>query len=67
MSDVVGERAGKAPGYARKAKNYFDPADNAKTKEYVIPNLPGPVQKLLPKLRPVLSSGPVVRLAATTG
>lgn len=64
VSDVVGERAGKAPGYARKAKNYFDPHDNAKSKEYVIPNLPEPVQKMLPKLRPVLSSAPVVGLAA---
>ena len=64
VSDVVGERAGKAPGYARKAKNYFDPDDNAKTKEYVIPNLPAPLQKVLPTLRPVLASGPVVSLAA---
>jgi hypothetical protein len=61
---VVGDRAGKAPGYSRKTKNHFDPDDHSKSKEYVIPNLPAPVEKLLPILRPVLSSGTVVGMAA---
>lgn len=64
VADVVGERAGKAPGYSRKAKNHFDPDDHSKSREYVIPNLPAPVEKLLPILRPVLSSAPVVGMAA---
>lgn len=64
VADVVGERVGKAPGYGRKTKNYFDPDDNAKSMEYVIPRLPAAVEKYLPVLRPVVSSGPVVRMAA---
>jgi glycolate oxidase len=64
IADLVGQRVGKAPGYGRKTKNYFDPDDHSRSMEYVIPRLPPVVEKHLPKLRPVLSSGPVVKMMA---
>jgi len=64
LSDLVGERVGKAPAYARKAKNHFDPDDHSKSMEYVIPRLPAFVEKHLPKARSVAFSKPVINLIA---
>lgn len=64
LADLVGDRVGKAPGYARKVKNFFDPDDHAKSMEYVIPRLPPVVEKHLPKLRPVALSKPVIGIVA---
>jgi glycolate oxidase len=64
LADLVGDRVGKAPVYGRRTKNYFDPADNSRSMEYVVPYMPPFVEKHLPKLRPVLSSRPSVRMLA---
>lgn len=60
IQDVIGPRVGKAPAFARKVKTYFDKQDRSKTKEYVIPNMPPFVEKILPAFRPVFSTTTVV-------
>ncbi|MCY1666312.1 FAD-binding oxidoreductase [Rhizobium sp. SL86] len=62
IQDVTGPRIGKAPAFARKVKTYFDKDDRSKTKEYVIPNMPPVVEKILPAFRPVFSSAPVLHI-----
>ena len=56
IQDVTGPRIGKAPAFGRKVKTYFDKDDRSKTKEYVIPNMPPLVEKILPAFRPLLST-----------
>lgn len=56
IQDITGPRIGKAPPFARKVKTYFDKDDRSKTKEYVIPNMPPLVEKVLPAFRPLIST-----------
>jgi glycolate oxidase len=62
IQDITGPRIGAAPGFARKVKAHFDKDDRSKTKEYVIPNMPPIVEKVLPVLRPLVSTKPVVNI-----
>jgi glycolate oxidase len=64
MQEVMGERVGRAHHQIRKIKHHFDPGDNSKSKEYVIPNVHPVLQKVLPMLRPILSSEPVLKIAS---
>ncbi|MCO6188450.1 FAD-binding oxidoreductase [Rhizobium sp. L1K21] len=64
IQDVTGPRIGKAPAFARKVKSYFDKDDRSKTKEYVIPNMPPVVEKVLPAFRPIFAFKPVQSVMA---
>ncbi|WP_416883624.1 FAD-binding oxidoreductase [Marivita sp.] len=64
MQEVMGERVGRAHHQIRKIKNHFDPGDNSKSKEYVIPKVHPVLEKILPPLRPLLSSEPVLKFAS---
>ena len=64
LMDLQGKRIGEPQKYIRNVKNHFDPENHSASNEHVIPHLPELVKKVLPPLRPVLWSKPVLKLLA---
>ncbi len=64
LMDLQGKRIGEPQKYIRKVKNHFDPENHSNSREHIIPELPDIVKKVLPPLRPVLWSKPVLKALA---
>ncbi len=62
LMDLQGEKIGAPQRHIRKIKNHFDPDNRAVSKGYITPSIPKLAEKILPPLRPVLWSQPVLKM-----
>jgi glycolate oxidase len=64
IMDLQGDKIGAPQNYIRQVKKHLDPTDVSKSKDFVIVNMPKLLETALPKLKPVLTSSPVLGLMA---
>lgn len=64
IMDLQGDTIGAPQRYIRQVKKHLDPTNASQSKDYVIVDMPELLQTVLPKLKPVLLSSPVLGLMA---
>lgn len=64
IMELQGKRIGGPQDYIRQIKHHFDPTNASKSSDFIPFSMPGWVQQVLPVLRPVILSGPVLAVAA---
>lgn len=62
IMELQGEEIGAPQRYIRAFKKALDAADASRSNEYVITNMPRPIEVALPKLRPLILSSPMLGL-----
>lgn len=64
IMELQGDSIGAPQRYCRQVKHHLDPVNASQSAEYVLQHVPKLVEVVLPKLRPVLTSSPVLNLMA---
>lgn len=64
IMDLQGDKIGSPQRYIRQVKKHLDPVNASQSKDFVIVDMPEFVQTVLPKLKPLLTSSPVLGLMA---
>lgn len=64
VMELQGDQIGGPQKYIRQVKHYLDPVNASVSKEYVVPVMPKVLAVLLPKLKPLIMSPPVLGLMA---
>lgn len=64
LMELQGDAIGAPQDYIRAVKHYYDPKNTSCTPEFIPFTVPKLLQKMLPILRPVLTSRPVIKAIA---